>query len=332
MTYNAITSNDYSNLNQPKAEEIQSVSYAINVTVVEPAAINYAQNITPLDSSYSYFPTVGSSLINFATNVTALDSHGFEWSASDNASDMNYMSVCNTSYNPLLWLIPCCLPLIPLAPCIIYELYERVASLKSQKLKVTDSHVDFEHLSLPRCCCCLFSNPPTETYHIRLKDIRSISYFKHKQQLDINYFKGARTNKQSTIKIRGLLESSNSVGLIKDAIIEKRPKQLQTIRYTIPHITNTYKSQTITLNPHHNTVDYKGKEKETVAFIDGLGSIYVQGSNSFADSRLEFWSPPICSGDGPEMTTSFPDDRSCLAFKRAVESSRNSLYSREHRN
>ena len=73
MTYNAMTSNDNRNLNQPKAEEMQSVSYAINVTVVESSAINFAQNITPLDSSYSYFPTVGSSLINFATNVTAWD-------------------------------------------------------------------------------------------------------------------------------------------------------------------------------------------------------------------------------------------------------------------
>ena len=82
MTYNAMKSNDYSNLNQPKAEKIQSVSYDINASVVEPSAINYAQNITPLDSSYSYFPTVGSSLINFATNVTAWDSHDFEWSAS----------------------------------------------------------------------------------------------------------------------------------------------------------------------------------------------------------------------------------------------------------
>jgi len=237
---------------------------------------------------------------------------------------MNYMSVCNTSCNPLLWLIPCCLPLIPLAPCIIYELYERVASLKSQKLKVTDTHVDFEHLSY--ACYCFFPfNRPTKTYHIRLKDILSISYFKHKQQLDINYFKGTRTNKQSTIMMRGLLESSNSLGLIKYSIIEKRPKQPQTIRYAIPHITNTYKSHTITLNPNHNTVDYKDKGQDTVSFIDGLGSIYMQRSNCFADSRLEFWSPPICSGDGPEITTSFADDRSCLAFKHAIESSRNSF-------
>jgi len=272
-----MTSNDYSNLNQPKAEEMQSVSYDINVSVVEPAAINYAQSITPLD--YSHFPTVGSPLINFATNVTAWDSHDFEWSASDNASDMNYMSACYTSCNPLLWLIQ-----TPFVPCIIYR---EVAQLKSQKLKVTDTHVDFEHLSLPRCCCCLSFNPPTETYHIRLKDIRSISYSKHKQQLDINYIKGARTKKQSTIKIRGLLESSNSLGLIKYAIVQRRPKQPQTIRYTIPHITNTYKSHTITLNPHHNTVDYKGREKDTVSFIDGLGSVDDEGS------RLVFWSPTV---------------------------------------
>ena len=195
--------------------------------------------------------------------------------------------------------------------------------MKSQKLKVTDTHVDFEHLSY--ACYCFFSfNRPTKTYHIRLKDILSISYFKHKQPFEIHFFKGAY-KKQSTIKIRGLLESSNSLGLIKYAIIEKRPKQLQTIRYAIPHITNTYKSHTITLNPNHNTVDYNDKGKDTVSFIDGLGSIYMQRSNCFADSRLEFWSPPICSGDSPEMTTSFPDDRSCLAFKHAIESSRNSF-------
>jgi hypothetical protein len=336
MTYNAMKSNDYSNFNQPKAVEIQSVSYAINVSVVEPSAINYAQNIAPLDSSYSYFPTVGSSLINFATNVTALDSQDFEWSASDNASDMNYMSVCNKFCNPLLWLIQ-----IPFVPCIIYR---EVAQLKSQKLKVTDTHVDFEHLSLPRCYCCLSSNPPTETYHIRLKDIRSISYSKHKQQLDINYFTGeGQLKEQSTIKIRGLLESSNSLGLIKYTIVERRPKQPQTIRYTIPHITNTYKSQTITLNPYHNTVDYKDREKDMVSFIDGLGSVDDEGS------RLVFWMPSqgrtrvhaphgftsceICFWDDPlfehvyqpEMIVYFLDERSCSNFKLAVVASRDSL-------
>ena len=324
MIYNPTRSDDF-------GEEIQSVSYAINV---EPSAINYAQNITPLDSSYSYFPTVGSSLINFATNVTALDSHDFEWSASDNASDMNYMSVCNTSCNPLLRLIQ-----IPFVPCIIYR---EVAQLKSQKLKVTDTHVDFEHLSLPRCYCCLSSNPSTETYHIRLKDIRSISYSKHKQQLDIHYFKPwisreGQLREQSAIQIRGLLESSNTPGLIKDAIVQRRPKPRQTIRYTIPHITNTYKYQTITLNPNHNTVDYKDREKDTVAFIDGLGNVDDDGS------RLVFWmrshdrtlvhapygltcceiwgNDPLFEEVNvyqPVIVFNFPDERSCSDFKAAA--------------
>jgi len=168
----------------------------------------------------------------------------------------------------------------------------------------------------------------------------SISYFKHKQQLDINYFKGAY-KKQSTIKIRGLLESSNSPGLIKYTIVQRRPKQPQTIRYTIPHITNTYKSHTITLNPHHNTVDYKGREKDTVSFIDGLGSVDDEGS------RLVFWSPTVgrtrvhspgvgdynCfldndslfKNDQPEIVVNFPDERSCSNFKLAVVASRDSL-------
>ena len=46
MTYNPMKLNDNSNLNQPKAEETQSVSYDIIVTVVEPSVINYAQNST----------------------------------------------------------------------------------------------------------------------------------------------------------------------------------------------------------------------------------------------------------------------------------------------
>ena len=101
--------------------------------------------------------------------------------------------------------------------------------------------------------------------------------------------------------------------LLKDVPSSHR---LYDIRYPISPI--------LTLNPNHNTVDYKGKGKDTVSFIDGLGSIYLAGS------RLEFWSPPVGrprggSKDGPEMLVSFPDDRSCLAFKHAIESSRNSF-------
>ena len=186
--------------------------------------------------------------------------------------------------------------------------------MTSQRVKITGTQIDFEHAS-PRCCCC--SNPESKrTYHINLKDIRMIH--NTSKQLKIYFFT------ESFIEIRGLVDSSNTPGLIKDAIVQRRPKQPQTTRYTIPHITNTYKSQTITLNPHHNTVDYKGKGKDTVSFIDSLGSIYSAGS------RLEFWSPPEGrprrdSGDGPEMLVSFPDNRSCLAFKHAIESSRNSF-------
>jgi hypothetical protein len=148
------------------------------------------------------------------------------------------------------------------------------------------------------------------------------------KRLRIYYFVGAGKSKQSAIGLGEFVDSSHIPGLIKDAIVQRRPKQPQTIPYTIPHITNTHKSHTITLNPHHNTVDYEDKEKDTVSFIDRLGSIDMQQGGS--DSYLEFWSPPVGrprrgSGDHPEMSVSFPDDRSCLAFKHAIESSRNSF-------
>ena len=326
MTNNAMTSNDYSNLNQPKAEKIQSVSYAINVTVVEPSAINYAQNITPLDSSYSYFPTVGSSLINFATNVTALDSHDFEWSASDNPSEITCLPTVPAMVG-MFCISFCSGPVFFLvSPCIVHFLYNHWKKVSSQRVKITDTQIDFEHAS-PRCCCCL--NPESKTtYHINLKDVRMIHNIS--DGLEIKFFVGAGKSEQTSIRLDGFVSSSNTPGLIKDAIVQRRPKQPQTTRYTIPHITNTYKSHTITLNPHHNTVDYKGKGKDRVAFIDGLGSIDMHQGGRYADSRLEFWSPPVGrprrgSGDSPEMFVRFFDDRSCLAFKHAIESSRNSF-------
>ena len=77
----------------------------------------------------------------------------------------------------------------------------------------------------------------------------------------------------------------------------------------------------------HNTVDYKGREKDTVAFIDGLGSVDDEGA------RPVFWTPTVGRISRshykdvyqPEIVVNFPDERSCIYFKLAVVASRDSL-------
>jgi hypothetical protein len=249
-------------------------------------------------------------------------SHDFEWSASDNPSEITYLP-------KIMYCL--CICLFHGSPCIAYAIYNSWKFRSSQRVKITDTQIDFEHIS-PRSCCCL--HPESKrTYHINLNDVRMIHKFS--EHLIIYYFVGAGKSKQSAIGLGGFVDSSNTPRLIKDAIVQRRPKQPQTTRYTIPHITNTHKSQTITLNPDtvSLSVDYNGRFVY-VSFIDGLGSIDMQQGvtgDLFAGSHLlRFWSPPVGrprggSKDGPEMFVMFPDDRSCLAFKHAVESSRNSF-------
>jgi len=129
--------------------------------------------------------------------------------------------------------------------------------------------------------------------------------------------------------IRGLKKSSNTPNLIKDAIIQRRPKKTQTM-YVIPQITSSFKSTTISLIPETATITYKNEAdwyNDTVAFVDSLGSVEKELSDR---TRLEFWSPPVGryrsgSGDDPEMIVWFRGDESLTTFKEAVEYSRDSF-------
>ena len=100
-------------------------------------------------------------------------------------------------------------------------------------------------------------------------------------------------------------------------------------------MTTSYKTSTITLNPVTNTVNYvDSKSKcDTVGFIDEFGSIDKEGPYNYYDKQhytLKFWTPPDgrprnSSGDYPEITATFPDEASCVRFKDAVESGRDSF-------
>jgi len=192
----------------------------------------------------------------------------FEWSAAENPSEMDYSGIICCMLNPFFF---------PSGTFMLWEFYKKA---KSQKLKITDDYLDFEHDTF---CCCL-PCPPT-VHHISLDKILFISTSdKKSNSLKLSYYKnnnlaGIVTN----MSVIGFVKSSNTPQTIRDVIIQRRPRKFQRTPYTIPHITTSYKTSTITLNPATATVDYTNSYHKinTVAFIDGLGSI---------DKRvLEYW-------------------------------------------
>ena len=135
------------------------------------------------------------------------------------------------------------------------------------------------------------------------------------------------------MRVIGFVKSSNTPQIIRDVIIQKRPRKVQRTPYTIPHMTSSYKTSTVTLNPATNTVDYTNsyRRKNIVAFIDGLGSIDKNGPYFFIKPcQLCFWTPPVGrprggSRDSPYFSAVFPDEESCNEFKDAAEASRDSF-------
>ena len=212
------------------------------------------------------------------------------------------------------------------------------ASRRSQKLKITDTHADFEYNN----CCCL-----KVKYLMSLDDIwfihNHISGMDGQRQLQLLYSKDGNENFQSCVQIQGLIESSNTPKLIKDAIIHRRHRKTQTKSYMIPQITSnlvTYES--LLTNTHTLTVSLTSEKAliETseprgyfkVAFIDSLGTCSVDDSVDMGKSNttLKIWSPPIGrdisgSRDYPAMELCFEDDKLCSIFKKAVEDSRDSF-------
>lgn len=279
----SITTSEYDN-NRVNVQQLQSVTqYATNVTVVESQSI------------YSL-------------------SNDFNWSALDNSLEMNYYPDCSNQYALcfLSLIFPFLCPLIP------YDYLDEVSVRKSQKLTITDTHIDFEH-DMDSCCCFFASNSKVND-HISLDHIWMIRNDASHQKLDLLYG-------ETHISIRGLNSRSYTPKLIKDAIVQRRRRKAQTKPYTIPQITSTFGFQSITLLSQNASIICS----DSVIFIDGLGSVKKTGGGWFnGPSQLEFWSPPVGrersgSGDGPEMTMRFRDEESCTTFKKAVEDTRDSF-------
>jgi len=163
-------------------------------------------------------------------------------------------------------------------------------------------------------------------------------------QLGLLYSKDGNENLQSCVQIRGLIESSNTPKLIKDAIIHRRHRKTQTKSYMIPQIiSNLVSFESLLTNTHTSTVSLTSEKAliETsepsgyfeVAFIDSLGTCSISSVDDLmgkSNTTLQIWSPPVGrdisgSRDYPAMELWFEDDKLCSIFKKAVEDSRDSF-------
>lgn len=185
MAYNQVKSN-------VDVELLPSVSYAMNVTAVELPQNDLMSNIK-----------------------VDLRSYDFEWSASNNSSEMNH--------SPDFWEIACCC--IPFfLPSTIYKYCQRIQIAQSQKVKINDNHIYYEHINPAYCCCC-FLDPIS--YQIRLEDIRLISFSELYKNIVISYFRENNPSiYPSTLEIKGFARTSLTPQLIMNTIEKNRPKKL----------------------------------------------------------------------------------------------------------
>lgn len=291
-----------------------------NVDIKHLPSVNYAINITAVELQQPN---------NLMSNmIVDPQSYDFEWSALNNPSEINH--------SPDFWEIASCCMLL-LVPCGIYEYCQRMQKSQTQKVKINGKHLYYEHIN-PACCCfCCFLDPIK--YQIRLEDIRLISFSVWYKKIVISYFKEDNPSiYPSTVEIKDFVRTSLTPQLIMNTIETNRPKKLQTKRYTIPYMTQSYKDTTITLNPTTSTIHCTDhfERKTSIAFVDGLGSIHeINEGNIFNNkiiNELYFWSPPINrdrsgSNDNPEMIAQFPDDNnvSRMEFMDAAIASRDSF-------
>ena len=303
--------------------------------------------------------------MNLATNVSLVESqpiyyrsNDFNWTAIDDPSEMNYCQLrkccprchnCSFGFCCFLLIIVLHLVLSLSVPIfvffIVFYILNDNALRRSQKLKITDTHVDFEYNN-----CCYFKVKSL----ISLDDIwlirNSVQYYVDDHENIVHLY-----SKDKCVSILGLNSSSNTPQRIIDAIIQKRPRKTQTKPYVIPNITSTLKWRgtvslipedacirlhdhsfevtfidSLRLFPEDQCIRQHGHSFE-VAFIDSLGSVDMTFESGPSILRIF---PPIDhyrSGSNhypTPMTLYFENDdkdKLCSTFKKAVEDSRDSF-------
>jgi hypothetical protein len=302
------------------------MSYIKPITISEYDNIVNQVNVEQLQSVTQYVTNESQSM-NLATNASLVESQSiysrsndFNWTAIDNPSEMNYCSNECWPDNCSVYGCCCFLPFFILSsslslafPCLGGILLNDYALRRSQKLKITNTYVDFEYNN---CCCFKIKSL------ISLDDIWLIR--NNVDFLDDHKNKFQLYSKDKCVSIQGLNRSSNTPILIKDTIIQRRPKKTQSKPYVIPNITSTLKYGTVSLIPEDACISkfFGLNGYFEVAFIDSLGSVDMNFESRSSILKI------VGDNRSDSMTLCFEDDdkdKLCSTFKKAVEDSLDSF-------
>lgn len=256
----------------------------------------------------------------------------FKWSAMDNPDDMEYDFYYKNVVSSRLTIKRCCYILCCpwIIPCIPIMKETAKNTIKSQKLSITNTHINFEDKQVG--CCFLCPCTPINQHTVLLQDIMSIT--KSETQLCLD---SISTDKKFIV-VQGCKKTNQILKIIKETIIKYRPKKKQTNEFDIPHLASSYNDNdhesTITVDPEMQTLEinstWKNSERifEALFYLDNLGKI-DQIDNRRNISALEIWSPPVDRSRGEndrcKLRFNLPDKVTSQTFLKVLEESRDSF-------
>jgi len=256
----------------------------------------------------------------------------FEWSAMDNPDNMEYDFYYNNVVSNGININCCCVILCCpwIIPCIPIMKETAKNTIKSQKLSITSTHINFEDKQVG--CCFLCPCTPINKHTVQLQDIMSIT--KSETQLCLNSI----SVEETLIVVQGCKKTNQILKTIKENIFKYRPKKNQINEFDIPHLTSSYndndQTSSITVDPEMHTfeinITWKKYERkfEALFYLDNLGTIY-QIDDRRNISALEIWSPPVNrprgENDRCKLRFNLPDKVTSQTFLKVLEDSRDSF-------
>lgn len=256
----------------------------------------------------------------------------FKWSAMDNPDDMEYDFYYKNIASNRITIKSCCFILCCpwIIPCIPIMKETAKNTIKSQKLTISNTHINFEEKQVG--CCFLCPCTPINKHTILLQDIMSIT--KSETQLCLDSISADKT----FIVVQGCKKSNQILTTIKENIMKYRPEKNQTKEFDIPYLMSSYndddQTSFVTVDPVIQTLEisitWKNYDRivEILFYLDNLGTI-DQIDNKKNISALEIWSPPVnrlrSENDRCKLRFNFPDKITSQTFLKVLEESRDSF-------
>jgi hypothetical protein len=203
-------------------------------------------------------------------------------------------------------------------------------TIKSQKLSITSTHINFEDKQVG--CCFLCPCTPINKHTVQLQDIMCIT--KSETQLCLYSI----SVEETLIVVQGCKKTNQILKTIQENIFKYRPKKNQINEFDIPHLTSSYndndQTSSITVNPEMHTfeinITWKKYERkfEALFYLDNLGTI-DQIDDRRNISALEIWSPPVNrprgENDRCKLRFNLPDKVTSQTFLKVLEDSRDAF-------